>query len=298
MAEQSVQLENDGKTIANEHLPLEQANDRLFESVVASDADLSAADAGIFVPELRKILQDLLGDASSQPETLENTAVFFDLDGTLVNTIPLILAGFRHCFGALNLPYPGDEAMQATIGMPLLKAIKLYVPDEYVDEFNRIYEVYHREHLRRETAIYREAYACLLLLKALKVIYKQRGKRLVCGLFTSRRRWSMEIILNSFELAPFFDFISAGDEVKGHKPDAEPLLYCLEQVSNYPGEFKSDRVFYVGDAYFDLACANSAGYQSCLVAWTQNDTASFKGEKAAHYIENAYSLFKALFTVS
>lgn len=261
-----------------------------------------------FEPRTRALLGDTLlakitADAEADSKLhLENTAVFFDLDGTLVNTIPLILAGFRHCFAALNYPYPGDAKMQATIGMPLMQAISLYVPAERVEEFNLIYEKYHKEHLKREISLYKNAYAQLVLLQQLKPLFARQGKALAAGLFTSRRRWSMEIILQNFALEPFFDLILAGDEVEGHKPAAEPLLYCVDvlqkRLSNDKTavKFQASNVFYVGDAYFDLACANSAGYHSCLVDWTQNAAASFQGQKADFQLKDANDLYTAIFT--
>ena len=36
--------------------------------------------------------------------------VLFDLDGTLINTTPLILESFRHTFVEFGLPVPSKEA--------------------------------------------------------------------------------------------------------------------------------------------------------------------------------------------
>ena len=39
--------------------------------------------------------------------------VLFDLDGTLINTTPLILESFRHTFVEFGLPVPSEEALVA-----------------------------------------------------------------------------------------------------------------------------------------------------------------------------------------
>lgn len=48
--------------------------------------------------------------------------VLFDLDGTLINTTPLILESFRHTFVEFGLPVPSKEALVAGFGLPLRTA--------------------------------------------------------------------------------------------------------------------------------------------------------------------------------
>ena len=43
--------------------------------------------------------------------------VLFDLDGTLINTTPLILESFRHTFVEFGLPVPSKEALVAGFGL-------------------------------------------------------------------------------------------------------------------------------------------------------------------------------------
>lgn len=54
------------------------------------------------------------------------SAVLFDLDGTLLNTIPLILATHRHTFNKILGWIPSDEVILATIGEPLVRTFGHY----------------------------------------------------------------------------------------------------------------------------------------------------------------------------
>lgn len=61
--------------------------------------------------------------------------VLFDLDGTLINTTPLILESFRHTFVEFGLPVPSKEALVAGFGLPLRTAVKAYMPESMIEDF-------------------------------------------------------------------------------------------------------------------------------------------------------------------
>ena len=57
-------------------------------------------------------------------------ALLFDLDGTLADSIALLLASFHHTFDAHRRPVPPDAEWIAGIGTPLISQIRGFVPDE------------------------------------------------------------------------------------------------------------------------------------------------------------------------
>ena len=69
--------------------------------------------------------------------------VLFDLDGTLINTTPLILESFRHTFVEFGLPVPSKEALVAGFGLPLRTAAKAYMPESMIEDFCTAYSDYH-----------------------------------------------------------------------------------------------------------------------------------------------------------
>lgn len=74
--------------------------------------------------------------------------VLFDLDGTLINTTPLILQSFRHTFVEFGLPVPSKEALVAGFGLPLRTAAKAYMPESMIEDFCTAYSDYHRQPAR------------------------------------------------------------------------------------------------------------------------------------------------------
>lgn len=58
-------------------------------------------------------------------------AIFFDLDGTLVDSAPLICAGLRASLAAVGIPAPGDAYLRGGIGLPLPHVwARLGVPED------------------------------------------------------------------------------------------------------------------------------------------------------------------------
>ncbi len=58
------------------------------------------------------------------------TPLLFDLDGTLVDTIGLILASARHAFADFDGHRPSDDEWRALIGRPLSASLRVFARDE------------------------------------------------------------------------------------------------------------------------------------------------------------------------
>ncbi len=77
------------------------------------------------------------GPSLAETDTVApRTAVLFDLDGTLVDPAGGITGGIAHALGAMNLPVPDAEVLQAMIGPKLADALIsiVGVPADQVDE--------------------------------------------------------------------------------------------------------------------------------------------------------------------
>src|SRR3954471_23115264 len=70
-------------------------------------------------------------DCSPNPYlALMKPSLLFDLDGTLVDSIELILNSARYAFVGFDGRAPNDEEWRAGIGRPLLNVLREYAPDE------------------------------------------------------------------------------------------------------------------------------------------------------------------------
>jgi len=179
--------------------------------------------------------------------------VLFDLDGTLIDSGPIILASMRHA--ALEvLGVEVDEVkVRAAIGGPGLVAQMRELDAERVDELVDAYRL-HNEPLHEELEAFDEM---LRLLPTLR----ERGHRL--GIVTAKRRATVELAFARFpELRELTDVLVGSDDTERHKPDPAPLLEALSRLGASPPD-----AAYVGDSPFDVRAAKDGGLFAVAVGW-------------------------------
>ncbi len=185
------------------------------------------------------------------------SAVLFDLDGTLLNTIPLILATNRHTFEKVLGWVPSDDAILATIGEPLMTAFDRYSKEKSREMF--------REYV--EWSASRTTSHVGIFLDIVPLIKQLRRNGFKTGIVTSRRGESTTEHLKAFEIIHLFDVIVSVDDTEEHKPLPAPLLCAMERLAMD----NPDDIIYVGDTIHDLQCARNAGMHFAAVSWTAMD---------------------------
>ena len=71
--------------------------------------------------------------------------VLFDLDGTLINTIPLIVATFHRTFEHFGVQAPDDEVMKSWIGLTLEDTFRPVAGEDAADEWVAVYRKFNQE---------------------------------------------------------------------------------------------------------------------------------------------------------
>ena len=179
--------------------------------------------------------------------------VLFDLDGTLIDSGPIILASMQHAVRTvLGREIPPAE-LQMSIGGQGIVAQMTAIDAEHADELLEAYKD-HNDGLH-ETL---EAFDDLLaLLPGLKV----EGRKL--GIVTAKRHRTVGLALARFPaLASAFDVVVGFEDTERHKPDPEPVLLAVERLGGSPED-----AVYVGDSPFDIAAAQAAGVFAVAVGW-------------------------------
>ena len=179
--------------------------------------------------------------------------VLFDLDGTLIDSGPIILASMQHAVRTvLGREIPPAE-LQMSIGGQGIVAQMTAIDAEHSDELLEAYKD-HNDGLH-ETL---EAFDDLLaLLPGLKV----EGRKL--GIVTAKRHRTVGLALARFPaLASAFDVVVGFEDTERHKPDPEPVLLAVERLGGSPED-----AVYVGDSPFDIAAAKAAGVFAVAVGW-------------------------------
>ena len=180
--------------------------------------------------------------------------VLFDVDGTLLDTVPLIVRTYQYVFCTF-LGHPVDEAeILASIGTPLDVMFEQYDHDQ-AERMIQLYLDYCSRHTDTGIGIF-------LAVPRLLRMLAERGCRL--GIVTSKRRVSAMQSLSVFDLAKSFEVIITRESTQKHKPSPEPVLEAMRQL----GVTDPSRVVFVGDSLHDLNCAKNVGCRSVIVDWT------------------------------
>ena len=181
-------------------------------------------------------------------------AVLFDLDGTVVDTIPHILASFRHATAEVLGEALPDDVLLHHVGVPLAQQMHYFTDDERTAE--RLLAAYrefnHRTH-DEMARLYPNTIAALQTLDA-------EGVRM--GIVTSKSRHMAERAIRLFDLGAYFPILVSADDTSAHKPDPEPVMRGLALLGANPA-----RSVYVGDAPADIESGNAAGVSTVAATW-------------------------------
>ena len=174
--------------------------------------------------------------------------VLCDLDGTLVDTMDLILASFHHAFEAGLGETVTDQELLVYFGQTLEDQFGRMRPHLGAEEIARLIAIY-REHNHREhdARVFLVPGADLALEKL-----KHQGYDL--GVVTSKRLDMAQHGLELFGLWPYFSVVVHQASTSQHKPHPAPILRALELWQT-----SAEHVVYVGDSPYDMMAAKAAG---------------------------------------
>jgi pyrophosphatase PpaX len=178
--------------------------------------------------------------------------VLFDLDGTLADTIGLIVASYNHAFRTV-LGEERDEAeIRAWIGRPLLESFATVSPEHAVelDEVYRAWNLAQTESLLREYAGVRDLVTDLV------------EADVQVGVVTSKRRQTALMALRGVGLEGRLPLLATLEDTQRHKPLPDPLLHAVAVLGVEPPS-----CVYVGDAVVDVEAARAAGLGAIAVTW-------------------------------
>lgn len=179
--------------------------------------------------------------------------VLFDLDGTLIDSGPIIIASMRHASLTVLGREPDEERVRAVIGGPGLAAQMHELDPDRVDELVEAYRA-HNIPLHATLEMFAGVADTLLELR-------RRGHRL--GIVTAKRVDTVQLAFERFPvLCETTDVVVGHDDTARHKPDPDPVLEALRRLGAAPAD-----AVYVGDSPFDIRAGKAAGAFAVAVGW-------------------------------
>ena len=183
--------------------------------------------------------------------------VLYDLDGTLWDSVPLIMECFKEAYkDVLGGTDRSDEDLMSYIGRPLGDTFAMH--DEGTKE--RLVNAY----LEHNCARLKEN-AVPIFPGVYDFLSKIRSMGIKQGIVTSKRESSAMITIDLLELGGYFDTMVFREATVRAKPHGDPLAEAARRI----GITDMSRVLYVGDAVPDLLSARDCGADFALVGWTK-----------------------------
>lgn len=186
------------------------------------------------------------------PSTI--STVLFDLDGTLIDSVELILSSYRHTLQRHRGMVPPDEVWLEGLGTPLWEQFRHFTDDpaevEAMVATYRAHNLEHHDAMVRTFPGVREAVDTL------------RSRGVALGVVTSKLRSGTLRGLAHCGFDGRFEVLVCADDVTRPKPHPEPVERALALLGATPGT-----TLFVGDSPHDLAAGRAAGVLTGAALW-------------------------------
>ena len=179
-------------------------------------------------------------------------AFLFDLDGTLVDSIPDLTKAVNLLRNELGLADVSCDQFRTYVGDGVGLLLQRALPENLfsTNRRQRFMEIY-TEHLTDETIVYPGIFEFLEM---------HRDKPM--AVVTNKPQHLAEMIVDRLRLAPFFADVIGAELALQRKPHPDMVHYALEQLDCAP-----QQTVLLGDHHVDLRAARAAGVKSCFCAW-------------------------------
>jgi len=204
--------------------------------------------------------------------------ILFDLDGTLIDSVRLILDSYHHTLAAHGLPPRSDEEWLRGVGTPLTAQLAEWGHDPAVlHAMIATYREFNLANHDRMVTVYPGIVAALEAIRA-------AGIR--TGLVTSKNRQGAMRGLALVQLERMMDVLVCADEVTHPKPHPEPVEKAMMLLGSEPST-----TVYVGDSIHDMVSGRAAGARTAAALWGPFSRMHLEDAHPDYWLETPADLF-------
>ena len=196
------------------------------------------------------------------------THIFFDLDGTLIDSSEGIHNGFVQTFERLGLPVPSNQKIRTFMGPPLEVTFKEEISEEGAAQAVKIYRDYY------ETKGQFEAHLYDGIKEVLEKLSHDPNKKIY--ITTSKNEPTALEMCEYLGITEFFDGIYGATPTAFHKADV------------------LQRAITVGDTKFDLIGGKTVGIKTIAVTWGFGTNETLLAENPDFVAETTQELWDIL----
>ncbi|MGV3618334.1 MAG: HAD family hydrolase [Fimbriimonas sp.] len=182
-------------------------------------------------------------------------AVLFDVDGTLVDSLDMIVLGIGDTYERFSGMRPHAADLLRTIGKPLPAQFGLFGhawSEAELAEMTAFAIQRFRVHEERER----------MFAPAIQTLRMASDRGLRTALVTSKTTPELDDFMTRFPGAPWVDVTVCASDVERPKPDPQSAARACERLGVQP-----HRAVMIGDSVYDLRCARGAGVACVAVAY-------------------------------
>ena len=203
--------------------------------------------------------------------------ILFDLDGTLIDSVRLILDSYHHALASHGLPPRTDEEWLRGVGTPLSVQFGEWHDDPAtLEALIATYREYNIKHHDRMVTVYPGVVQTIEALKS---------AGLATGLVTSKNRQGALRGLALARLEQLMDVLVCADEVTNPKPHPEPVEKAVALLGADPR-----RTVYVGDSIHDMLSGRAAGVLTAAALWGPFGRHHLEGAEPDYWLEQPAEL--------
>jgi pyrophosphatase PpaX len=212
---------------------------------------------------------------------LKLTTVLFDLDGTLIDSVRLILDSYHHTLASHGQEPKSDEFWLAGLGTPLRVQFQHWAEDPVqLEAMIGTYREYNLAHHDARVTAYPGVVDMVRTIR-------RAGYR--TGLVTSKNKPGALRGLRLVGLEEAIELVIGADDVAYPKPHPEPIEMALRQL----GETAAGAL-YVGDSIHDMESGRAAGVKTAAVLWGPFGREDLEGAAPDFWLEKPEDLMTLL----
>ena len=201
--------------------------------------------------------------------------LIFDFDGTLADTKALIVTIKQEVMRKMGMKVESEEVCASTIGLPLeesYRAMYPTMPESMIAECSDMYRKLFDE--------MKDSMPPTLFPGIREVLAEIKRRGITMTIVTSRNSDSLNEFLNKWGIEGYFPYVLGGSDTAKNKPDPEPVLKTLSDLS-----YDASEALVVGDMPYDIQMGKGAGAYTCGVTYGNSDRDALTASGADYVID-------------
>jgi phosphoglycolate phosphatase len=203
------------------------------------------------------------------------TAVLFDLDGTLVDSLQDLTDAVNHMLAGFGRKHLNPSEAQQLVGKGARNLVQRALEtnsSEDIESGLAAFTEFNTKHIADKSRLYPGA---------LELLQKLAADGLRMAVISNKNEALSRLILNILEVDGYFDIITGGDTFSEMKPSPLPLVNVLKTLNCSPG-----KVVMVGDSINDIQAGNQANITTIGCSWGYGNSEELQD---ARFIANSCS---------